>query len=50
MLPFTRYLTAVRSALAFLSGLMIAAVGAMTIQLWLDSQITLPERNAQAWK
>jgi ATP-binding cassette subfamily B multidrug efflux pump len=40
VLPFTRYLTAVRSALAFLSGLMIAAVGAMTIQLWLDGQIT----------
>jgi ATP-binding cassette subfamily B multidrug efflux pump len=40
ILPFTRYLTSVRSALAFLSGLMITAVGAMTIQLWLDGQIT----------
>jgi ATP-binding cassette subfamily B multidrug efflux pump len=40
VLPFTRYLTGVRSALAFLSGLMITLVGAMTIQLWLDGQIT----------
>jgi len=40
ILPFTRYLTSVRSALAFLSGLMITAVGAFAIQLWLDGQIS----------
>jgi ATP-binding cassette subfamily B multidrug efflux pump len=40
ILPFTRYLTSVRSSLAFLSGLMITAVGAMTIQLWLNGEIT----------
>ncbi|MBL0372005.1 ABC transporter ATP-binding protein [Rhizobium sp. KVB221] len=37
---FTRYLTGVRSSLAFLSGLMITAVGALTIELWLDGQVT----------
>jgi ATP-binding cassette subfamily B multidrug efflux pump len=40
VLPFTRYLTSVRSSLAFLSGLMITAVGGLTIQLWLDGQIS----------
>jgi ATP-binding cassette subfamily B multidrug efflux pump len=40
ILPFTRYLTAVRSSLAFLSGIMITAVGAMAIQLWLDGAIS----------
>lgn len=40
LIPFTRYLTSVRSSLAFLSGVMITAVGAMTIQLWLDGAIT----------
>ncbi len=40
ILPFTRYLTSVRSSLAFLSGLMITAVGAMTIHLWLNGDIS----------
>jgi ATP-binding cassette subfamily B multidrug efflux pump len=40
ILPFTRYLTSVRSALALLSGLMITAVGGLSIQLWLDGAIT----------
>jgi ATP-binding cassette subfamily B multidrug efflux pump len=40
ILPFTRYLTGVRSSLAFLSGSMITAVGAMTVQLWLNGDIT----------
>jgi ATP-binding cassette subfamily B multidrug efflux pump len=40
ILPFTRYLTGVRSSLAFLSGVMITAVGAMTIQLWLNGDIS----------
>jgi ATP-binding cassette subfamily B multidrug efflux pump len=40
ILPFTRYLTSVRSSLAFLSGIMITAIGAMAIQLWLDGTIS----------
>jgi ATP-binding cassette subfamily B multidrug efflux pump len=40
ILPFTRYLTGVRAALAFLSGVMIAAVAALTIELWLQSEIS----------
>jgi ATP-binding cassette subfamily B multidrug efflux pump len=40
ILPFTRYLTSVRSSLAFLSGIMITAVGGMAIQLWIDGVIS----------
>lgn len=40
ILPFTRYLTSVRAALAFLSGLMITGIGALTIQLWLEGEIS----------
>jgi len=40
VIVFTRYLTAVRSSLAFLSGIMITAMGAMAIQLWMQGQIT----------
>jgi ATP-binding cassette subfamily B multidrug efflux pump len=38
--PFTRYLTGVRAALAMLSGLMIATMAGLAIQLWIDGQIS----------
>lgn len=41
LVPFTRILTGVRASLAALSGLMIVAIGAMSIDLWLRSEITI---------
>jgi len=41
LVPFTRILTGVRASLAVLSGLMIAAIGVMSIDLWLRSEITI---------
>ncbi|MCY0148030.1 ABC transporter ATP-binding protein/permease [Hoeflea sp. G2-23] len=41
ILPFTRHLTGVRAALALLSGLMIAAIAAFSIDLWLSSAISV---------
>jgi len=40
VVPFTRYLTGVRTSLAMLSGLMIATVAVVTVKLWLDGQIS----------
>ncbi len=40
IIPFTRHLTGVRASLALLSGIMIAGVGALTIHLWLDGEIS----------
>ncbi len=40
ILPFTRHLTGVRASLALLSGLMIAVVAALTVELWLNAEIT----------
>lgn len=41
LVPFTRILTGVRASLAALSGLMIVAIGAMSIDLWLRSEISI---------
>lgn len=41
ILPFTRHLTGVRASLAALSGLMIAAIGAFAINLWLAGAISV---------
>lgn len=41
LVPFTRTLTGVRAALAALSGLMIIAVGMMSIDLWLRGEISI---------
>lgn len=40
VMPFTRLLTGVRSSLALLSGLMITAIAALAIQLWLAGEIS----------
>lgn len=40
IMPFTRNITAVRSALALLSGLMIAAIAAFAVHLWLAGSIS----------
>ncbi len=40
ILPFTRHLTGVRASLALLSGLMIAVVAGLTVELWLKGEIT----------
>ncbi|MBB1250437.1 ABC transporter ATP-binding protein [Rhizobium sp. G21] len=40
LIRFTRHLTGVRASLAFLSGLMITAIGAMAIELWMRGEIT----------
>lgn len=41
IIPFTRYLTGVRASLALLSGLMITAVAAFAINLWLTGTISV---------
>ncbi|WP_110034109.1 ABC transporter ATP-binding protein [Hoeflea marina] len=41
IIPFTRYLTGVRASLALLSGLMITAVAAFAINLWLAGTISV---------
>jgi len=41
ILPFTRHLTGVRASLAALSGLMIAAIAAFSIDLWLSGVISV---------
>jgi ATP-binding cassette subfamily B multidrug efflux pump len=40
LIRFTRHLTGVRASLAFLSGLMITAIGAMAIELWMRGEIS----------
>ncbi|WP_137155758.1 ABC transporter ATP-binding protein [Rhizobium sp. FKL33] len=40
LIRFTRHLTGIRASLAFLSGLMITAIGAMAIDLWMRGEIT----------
>jgi ATP-binding cassette subfamily B multidrug efflux pump len=40
IIPFTRNLTGVRASLALLSGLMIAAIGAFSLHLWLAGAIS----------
>ncbi|TPW29312.1 ABC transporter ATP-binding protein [Pararhizobium mangrovi] len=40
ILPFTRSLTGVRASLAFLSGIMMSAIGVFSIDLWLSGAIT----------
>ncbi|OCW59129.1 ABC transporter ATP-binding protein [Hoeflea olei] len=41
IVPFTRHLTGVRASLAALSGLMIAAIAAFSIDLWLAGAISV---------
>ncbi|MCY6379537.1 ABC transporter ATP-binding protein [Hoeflea prorocentri] len=41
VIPFTRNLTGVRVSLAALSGIMIATIGYLTIDLWLRGQISI---------
>ena len=41
VIPFTRNLTGVRVSLAMLSGVMIVAIGAMSIDLWLQGEISI---------
>ncbi len=41
VIPFTRDLTGVRVSLAMLSGIMIVAIGAMSIDLWLRGEISI---------
>lgn len=41
VIPFTRDLTGVRVSLAVLSGVMIVAIGAMSIDLWLRGEISV---------
>jgi ATP-binding cassette, subfamily B, multidrug efflux pump len=40
IIPFTRNLTGVRASLALLSGIMIAAIGAFSVHLWLAGAIS----------
>ncbi|MCU0831372.1 MAG: ABC transporter ATP-binding protein/permease [Rhizobiaceae bacterium] len=41
LMPFTRHLTGVRVSLAVLSGIMIAAIAALSIDLWLTGAISV---------
>lgn len=41
LIPFTRILTSVRVSLAALSGVMIVAIGALSIDLWLRGEISI---------
>ena len=41
LIPFTRNLTGVRVALAALSGLMIVAIGSLSIDLWMRGEISI---------
>lgn len=41
LIPFTRILTGVRVSLAALSGLMIVAIGVLSIDLWLRGEISI---------